>query len=244
MIILCVLFRKYSFVPKRPLVCLFVCLFACVQDISKSWGRIWVKFCGQVQCVKRTKWLDFCEDPDPDPTTIIFLGDSSPLRGQKMIYSTISQKVVDGFGRNLVDMLGVSQWRIDSILVRIRNFFDYSPSRDVAKLVYNTISEKVVDRFGRNLVDMLGVWQGRIDSNLVKIQVPENPNPDYGYENYLILKWFFTIERLGQNDTVLYSMISQKVVEGFGRNLVDMLGAWQDRIISILVKIRIGIRIG
>ena len=32
----------------------------------------------------------------------------------------ISQKVVDGFGRNLVGRLGVRQGRIDSILVKIR----------------------------------------------------------------------------------------------------------------------------
>jgi len=32
----------------------------------------------------------------------------------------ISQKVVDGFRRNLVDSLGVGQGRIDSILVKIR----------------------------------------------------------------------------------------------------------------------------
>ena len=60
-----------------------------------------------------------------------------------MIYSTISQKVVDGFGGRLVDRLGVSHGRIDSILVkigmwiRIRELFfflsDSSPLRDGAK---------------------------------------------------------------------------------------------------------------
>ena len=40
-----------------------------------------------------------------------------------------------------------------------------------------------------------------------------------------------------------YSMISQKVVERFGWNLVDMLGLWKRRIDSILVKIQIRIRI-
>ena len=31
-----------------------------------------MKFCGQVRCVTRTNWLDFGEDPNPDPTTRIF----------------------------------------------------------------------------------------------------------------------------------------------------------------------------
>uniref|UniRef100_A0A8C4R7R2 Nucleoporin Nup159/Nup146 N-terminal domain-containing protein n=1 Tax=Eptatretus burgeri TaxID=7764 RepID=A0A8C4R7R2_EPTBU len=39
----------YVFTP----FCLFVCLFVCVQAISKSWGRIRIKFCGQVWCVIR-----------------------------------------------------------------------------------------------------------------------------------------------------------------------------------------------
>ena len=36
----------------------------------------------------------------------------------------------------------------------------------------------------------------------------------------------------------IYSMISQKVVDGFTLNLVDTFGVWQGRIDSILVKIR------
>ena len=62
MIILCVLFRKYSFVPKRPQVC----LFACEQNNSKSCGRIWTKFCGELGYVTRTTLLDFSEDPNLD----------------------------------------------------------------------------------------------------------------------------------------------------------------------------------
>ena len=66
-----------------------------------------MKFCGQVGFLIRMNRLHFGEDPDPDPTTRIFKSDSSPLRdwAKKTIHSTISQKVVDGFGRNLVDEL-------------------------------------------------------------------------------------------------------------------------------------------
>ena len=43
--------------------------------------------------------IQFGEDMDLDPDLITFLSDSSPLRDRaNQIYSTISQKVVDGFG--------------------------------------------------------------------------------------------------------------------------------------------------
>ena len=48
------------------LPCLSVRLFVCVQDISKSCGRIQMKVCGHVRCATRTNWLDFGEDPDTD----------------------------------------------------------------------------------------------------------------------------------------------------------------------------------
>ena len=43
-------------------VCLFVSLF----------GRIQMKFCGQVVSVTRKKLFDFGKDQDPDPDLIIF----------------------------------------------------------------------------------------------------------------------------------------------------------------------------
>ena len=126
-----------------------------------------MKFGGQVGCVTRTKWLDFYEDPDLDPTTRIF-------------------KVI------------LHQWEIRP------------------KMICSMISQKIVDRFGWNFVDTLGVWQGRIDSILVKIWIRIWIRELLNY-----LKWFFTVKRSGQKP--ISSMISEKVVDGFWRNLVDKL---------------------
>ena len=100
---------------------LSVCFFVCVQDISKSCGRIRTNFCGQVRCVIRTNWLSFGEDPHPDPTIWIFKVILHHWeRGQNRCIARYLNKVVDAFGWNLVDTLGVWQGRIDSILMKIR----------------------------------------------------------------------------------------------------------------------------
>ena len=54
--------------------------------------------------------------------------------GPKKIYCTISQRVEDGFSQMLADRLGVSQGRMDSILVKMENFkSDSSPLKDGAR---------------------------------------------------------------------------------------------------------------
>ena len=50
----------------------FSCLLVCLHDISKSTGRIWMIFGGQVWCVTRRNSLDFVEDLDPNLATRIF----------------------------------------------------------------------------------------------------------------------------------------------------------------------------
>ena len=85
---------------------------------------------------------------------VIFISTSATEGGRKLYFHpclsvclwlfvcSISQKVVDGFGLNLVDMLGVWQGRTDSILVKIQIrirllFFLYTLSRLVWKLTHN-----------------------------------------------------------------------------------------------------------
>ena len=45
-----------------------------MQDISKSCGRIRTKLGGHFGCVNTTNFFGLGEDPNPDPTTIIFKG--------------------------------------------------------------------------------------------------------------------------------------------------------------------------
>ena len=54
--------------------------WVCDQDISKSYGWIWLKLGGQVGCVTRTTWFDFDEDLNPDTTISNFSSDALPLR--------------------------------------------------------------------------------------------------------------------------------------------------------------------
>ena len=67
-----------------------------------------MKLAGHVGYVTRKNCFNFVKYLNPDLDPIIFLSDSSPLRDRaKLIYRTISQKVENGFGLNLVDRLGV-----------------------------------------------------------------------------------------------------------------------------------------
>ena len=69
---------------------------------------------------QKTNWFNFGEDPNPNPDLRIFeVILHHREKGPKMIHSTISQKVMVEFTRNLVDRLGVSRGRIDSILLKI-----------------------------------------------------------------------------------------------------------------------------
>ena len=126
----------------------------------------------------------------------------------------ISQKLVDGFGCNLVFRVCCKEemircwWRAGYYnLLR-----DSSPVRDRAKndIQHSEISQNVVDGFRWNLVDRLGVWQGRNYSILVKIHI----------QIWLFLKWFFTIERSGHTRYTVWHDIS-KSCDGFRQNLVD-----------------------
>ena len=97
---------------------MFVCLWT--KYLKKLWTDL-DEICGRVWYVTRKNWFDFGEDPNPDPDPIIFLSKSSPFSDRaKTIYSTISQKVMDGFGQNLLDELVRWQEQADEILVQVR----------------------------------------------------------------------------------------------------------------------------
>ena len=81
-------------------LCFHHCLSVFEQDISKSYGWILTKFDWQFGCGTRMKWLDFCEYPLPVLDMRIFKVILHHWKIEpKTIYSTISQKVMDGFRR-------------------------------------------------------------------------------------------------------------------------------------------------
>jgi len=51
---------------------MFLPVFVCVQDDSKSCGRILMNFFGRVGCVNSNNWLDIGRDPDHDADPGIF----------------------------------------------------------------------------------------------------------------------------------------------------------------------------
>ena len=70
--------------------------------------EIWMKFGGQVRCVTRPNRFDFDEDLVQDPTTRIFKVILHHCEiGPKIIYSTISQKVVDSWHARTQSVLSV-----------------------------------------------------------------------------------------------------------------------------------------
>ena len=79
--------------------------------------------------------------------------------------SRISQKVMEGFGQDLMDGVCacVCQEQTDyilvKILIRIVEFFKrfFTIERWGPKIIHSTISQKVMDGIGRNLVDIMGV---------------------------------------------------------------------------------------
>ena len=61
---------------------MFSPLYVFEQDISKSYGRIWMKLGGQVWCVIMMNQFDVGDDPD----TSIFFNDPSQLRDRPKSY--------------------------------------------------------------------------------------------------------------------------------------------------------------
>jgi len=49
--------KEIMFLPE------FVCSFVCQKDNSKSYGRVFLKFCGYVRNGKHYQWFNFEGDP-------------------------------------------------------------------------------------------------------------------------------------------------------------------------------------
>ena len=89
-----------------------------LHDISKSWGRIWMKLGGQVGCVTSTNWFDFGEDLKIDPDSRIFQWFFIRDRAK---YHRLSLKVVVDLWQNEVEELVRWQEQADLILVKVWN---------------------------------------------------------------------------------------------------------------------------